>query len=146
MVRIINQNNRAISHRRENTPRTIPHVHPRALGSSRVSSASMALGRERNKAKKSGRPIITLTCHGHWKAHKLKTMMARPRLQSLGQAPPPSPLPLSPERRHHDEGQTDRQTNTHRQTDSRVFLIIYQVNFSNIMFFSSNLAWHAFRS
>ena len=39
---------------------------------------------------------LTLVCDGHWRPTNVKTMMARPMLQSLGQDAPPSPLHSNP--------------------------------------------------
>ena len=39
---------------------------------------------------------LTLSCDGHWRPTKSKTMMTRPRLQYLEHDAPPSPPPPSP--------------------------------------------------
>ena len=63
------------------------------FGTKRVSSASMALGEEHDKAKKSGRSYAGFLAIG--RLTNVKTMMARPKLQSLWQNAPP-PLPRQP--------------------------------------------------
>ena len=54
----------------------------------------MAMGRERNKAKSQGG--LTLTCDGHWKAHKFQDDDGQTQTSISWARRPPSPLPLSP--------------------------------------------------